>query len=81
MTRASHPFYQVSDGSTKGAQTSQPRATPWVSFKGIPSPERAADWAALSGLSGLCVATQGDALGWLVFGPLARNRETGMQTA
>ena len=58
--------------STKGAVTSQPRATPWVTSVKMVSPERAEHACrALSGLIPLAVETQGVALGWLVFGPLA----------
>ena len=60
---------------TKGASTSQPRATPWVSMEIEQSPERAKQRCAtrsicpaLAGLVFLATRTQGAALGWLVQG-------------
>ena len=58
--------------STKDAQTSQPRATPWVSCQKRQSPERAAHLVTpFQGFIRDGRFSQGVALGWLVAGPLA----------
>src|SRR5260221_11830115 len=73
VIKACHALCLVHDGSTNGAQTSQPRATPWgLNRRKTP---------ALKGRQSLCrpfragriflPGTQGVALGWLVSGPLA----------
>ncbi|PYJ87529.1 MAG: hypothetical protein DME22_01210 [Verrucomicrobia bacterium] len=62
----------------EGAETNQPRATPWVSIPPLfSSPERAkqgdAICAALSGLDCfLATLSQGVALGWFVVAPSGR---------
>ncbi len=44
-TGVPHAICKAGAGSTNGAQTSQPRATPWVSSAERLSPERAAEFA------------------------------------
>ena len=72
VVRACHALLSACGTSTKGAQISQPRATPWVSREKRQSPERAVPVVPpFQGSFRDGRFSQGGALGWLVAGPLA----------